>query len=363
MTPEPNHSPIRAGANHFCHLPALVISAVLGALIVAPAASAATDAPALSTGRGTVTIVAGAYDIYFAGGHASVYGEITPVAPATASPTGTVRVVSLEPGNPTDTPVLFPFDENAGFGPGSGFYSGAQPSKAGTRQFRVDYLGDRNFAPASKTFDYFVPTGPDTKTTLTAKPSGTITAGQRITFTANVTDSQGRALNGDRSGEEITFYDNGRPLVGDQVFGDWHSTITTASLSVGVHRITAESFAVFYDSSTSPVVTVTVLAKTAAAAKVAGTLTVSPRGEVSVGTAVTAVAKFAPRSGTAVVTGFVQFYDLTTKVGSKVALRNGSATFTYTSLKVGTHALVARYLGTPKFAQTFTLPKIVRVIR
>ncbi|TFD89066.1 Ig-like domain-containing protein [Cryobacterium serini] len=349
----------RLGARRLWHLPALVMPTVvvLGALIGVPAASAATDVSAISTGRGTVSIVAGTYDFFFAGQRASVYGEISAVAPTTGVPTGTVRVVSLEPGSPTDTQELLPSD-TVGV-----FYSDAQPSVAGTRQFRVDYLGDANFAPASKTFDYVVPIGPDTKTTLIAKPSGTITAGQSITFTADVTDSKGRALGTPLFGEEISFFDNGQPLVGDQVFGEWHSTLTTTSLSVGVHRITAKSFAVFYDSSTSPVVTVTVLAKTAAAAKVAGTLSVSPRGEVNVGTAVRAVAKFTPRSGTATVTGFVQFYDITTKVGSRVALKNGSASFTYTSLKVGTHALIARYLGTPKFAQTLTVPKIVRVIR
>ena len=348
----------RPGATRRWHLSALVIVTVLGALIVAPAASAATDTPALSTGRGTVNIVAGAYDIYFAGGHASVYGEITPVAPATAFPTGTVRVVSLEPGNPTETPVLFPFDEDAGFGPGSGFYSGAHPSKIGTRQFRVDYLGDKNFAPASKTFDYFVPTGPDTKTTLIAKPSGTITAGQRITFTADVTDSQGRALDGDRSGEEITFYDNGRPLVGFQEFGEWHSTLTTTSLSVGVHRITAESFAVFYTPSTSPTVVITVVAKPA---RVSGTLSVTPRGDVKVGTPVSATAKFTSPAGT--VTGFVQFYDVTTRIGQPVALSKGSAKFSYTSLSVGKHALVARYLGNSKYSSATALPRFVRVVR
>ena len=349
MTRLPHSSPsTRPG----WRLSALVVSSVLGALIVAPAASAATDAPALSTGRGTVSIEAGTFDFYFAGQAASVYGEISPVAPATAVPTGTVRVVSLEPGNRTETPTLLPGEMVASF------FSDAYPSKAGTRQFRVDYLGDRNFAPASKTFNYFVPTGPDTKTTLTAKPSGTITAGQRITFTADVTDSQGRALDGDRSSEEITFYDNGRPLVGDQVFGEWHSTLTTTNLSVGVHRITAESFAVFYNASTSPAVVITVVAKPA---RVSGTLTVTPRGDVKIGTPVSATAKFTSAAGT--VTGFVQFYDLTTKVGQPVALAKGAATFKYTSLKVGKHAVVARYLGTTKYAPALTLPRLVRVIR
>ncbi|TFD60768.1 Ig-like domain repeat protein [Cryobacterium sp. Hh7] len=353
MTLLPHPTPAaRSGAKRSWRLPALVIASVLGALIVAPAASAATDAPALSTGRGTVSIEAGTFDFYFAGQAASVYGEISAVAPATAVPTGSVRVVSLEPGNRTETPALLP-SETVGI-----FFSDAYPSKAGTRQFRVDYLGDRNFAPASKTFDYFVPTGPDTKTTLTATPSGTITAGQRITFTADVTDSQGRALDGDRSSEEITFFDNGRPLVGDQVFGEWHSTITTTRLSVGVHRITAESFAVFYNPSTSPTVVVTVVAKPA---RVSRTLTVMPRGDVHVGTPVSATATFTSAAGT--VTGFVQFYDVTTKVGQPVALSTGSATFKYTSLKVGTHALVARYLGTTKYAPALTLPRLVRVIR
>ena len=325
--------------------------AVLSALVIVPPASAATDAPALSTGRGTVSIVAGTYDYYFAGQRASVYGEIAPVAPAAGVPTGTVRVVSLEPGTPTDTPPLLPGDTTAMF------YSDAQPSLPGTRQFRVDYLGDKNFAPASKTFDYFVPTGPDTKTSLAVKPAGTIAVGQSITFTANVTDSQGRALNGQRFGEEVSFFDNGQPLAGDQISGAWHSTLTTSSLSAGVHRITAESFAVFYDSSTSPPVVVTV---TANPATVRGTLTVSPRGTVHLGTPVAATARFSSPAGT--VTGSVQFYDLTKKVGRSVALSDGVATLTYTALKAGPHALVARYLGTTEFAPGLTLPRIVRVV-
>lgn len=351
LLPHPSLS-TRPGKKRSWRLPALVISTVLGALIVAPAASAATDAPALSTGRGTVSIDAGAYDIYFAGQFASVYGEVSGVAPATAVPTGNVRVVSLEPGNPTDTPTLL-----SGATVGA-FFSDAQPSVAGTRQFRVDYLGDKNFAPASKTVNYFVPTGPDTKTTLTANPAGAITAGQRITFTADVTDSRGRVLDGDRSGEEITFYDNGRPLIGDQVFGEWHSTLTTTRLSVGVHRITAKSFAVFYDSSTSPAVVITVVAKPA---RVSGTLTVAPRGDVHVGMTVSATAKFTSAAG--MVSGFVQFYDLTSKVGQPVALAQGSASFKYASLKVGRHALVARYLGTTKYASALTWPRLVHVIR
>ncbi len=327
-----------------------------GAIATAPVASAApgTSPAEMDTATGTaeVTITAGTYDFYFAGTPAPVYGEVRAVTPADGIPTGTVRVISLEPGSPTEEAQLF--DEGS-------FIANAYPTEHGTRQFTVEYLGDETFAPATETFDYFVPTGPQTKTTLTADPPGPIVFGQSITFSAYVTDPEGRPLDGPRFGEQITFYDNGEQLEGEQTWGEWESTLTTSSLSIGTHRITAESFAVFYESSTSNEIVIEVLPPDREAVK--GTLSVSPRGIVPNGTTVHAVAEFYPRSGSGEVTGMVQFYDRRAEVGEPVTLVDGQAHFSYSSLVAGPHLLTARYLGTEQYKPALTIPRLVYVRR
>ncbi len=331
-----------------------------GATVAAPAAVAApstvtTPSAVTDTGTGEVSIMAYAYDVYFVGWSASVYGEITAVDPADEVPTGRVRVISHEEGNPTEEAPLIEGPTN------SAFYSDAHPAEIGTRQFTVEYSGDENFAPASATFDYVVHPGPDTATTLTADPSGPITVGQSITFTARVTDSQGRPLTGDRTAQEIIFYDNGEPLEGEQVSGEWEATLTTSSLSVGTHRITAESSALFYEPSTSNEIVVEVLAPQRRSVK--GTLFVWPSGVVPSGTTVQAVAEFHPRSGSGFLAGEVQFYDFKTKIGGPVTLVDGVAHRDYGPLPSGPHLITARYLGTAAYSPALTLPRFVYVRR
>lgn len=322
-------------------------------LAAAPAASAAPMRPVSATtqtGTADVVIEAGVYDFYFVGTAASVYGEITAADPSLGVPTGTVRVISNEPGNHTEEPLLL----SAGV-----FYSDVYPTEIGTRTFTVEYSGDDTFAPASATFEYFVPAGPDTKTTLTADPAGPLTSGQTVTFTAHVTDSQGRPLGDNAPGQEITFYDNGVQLEGDVVRGQWEATLTTSSLSVGTHHITAESFAVFYESSTSNEIVIEVLP--AERQGVSGSLSIWPSGIVARGTTVHATAEFHPRSGSGVVTGMVQFYDWTTPVGGRVALVDGTAHLSFTSLTRGPHVLTARYLGSDAYRPGITVPRFVYV--
>jgi len=331
-------------------IPLLVTTA---AIATAPAAVAAPMPRAVmstDTGTGEVDIMAYVYDVRFVGWAASVYGEVTAVDPVDGAPTGTVRVISHEPGEHTEEETLL----GDGF-----FYSDAYPTEVGTRQFTVEYSGDENFAPTSETFDYDVPYGPDTATTLTADPAGPITVGETITFTARVTDSQGRPLG--RPDAEISFYDNGEFLAGEQVQEGWVATITTSSLSVGTHRITAETLSGFHEPSTSNEVIVEVLP--AEQQSVRGSLWVSHHGVVPSGTTVHAVAEFHPRSGSGMVDGWVQFYDWRTKVGGPVELVDGKAHFSYGALDSGPHLLIARYLGTDAYSPALTIPRFVYVRR
>lgn len=249
-----------------------VTPAVIALLVLtwsAPA-SAETYVPLPPAPSGEVSIVASPNDFYFAGDQTPVFGSVTAVSPASPVPTGSVIVESQEPGHPTYETELS----------GGDFFAVAYPSVAGTRQFTVAYSGDATFKPMSIVVDYFVPTGPDTMTTLRSDISGPITEGDSVTFTADVTDSSGRALDGPRFGEEIFFFVDGQPLEGDQVWGAWHSTLTTSSLAVGSRQVTAMSSAIFYDSSTSAPLEVTVVAAP-------GTPAGSLRGDVSAGALIT----------------------------------------------------------------------------
>lgn len=331
---------------------AAVIALFLAVAVLAWGAPAHAGLPSYPA-RGQVAITASQFDLNFAGQPAAVLGLVAPVAPAMAIPTGTVVVTSLEPGNPSEESTLTETGE---------FLAFVFPSVPGTRQFTVEYSGDGNFAPATVTISYFIPTGPLTKTTLTASPSGPLAVGQEVTFTAVVTDPEGRPMTpGTLESGGITFFDNGVELTdGVQVNNEWTATFTTSALGVGTHNITArfESFLNFGMSTSEPVA---VAVDPAGPAQVRGHFKASPTGTVTAGTQVKATALISPRTGSGTVTGYVQFYDWNTKVGAPVALKNGRADFVYGSLKPGKHVLQAKYLGSKRYAADFTSARTVQV--
>jgi hypothetical protein len=65
------------------------------------------------------------------------------------------------------------------------------------------------------------------------------------------------------------------------------------------------------------------------------------------GQVVTFTANVTPTSGTGTPTGTVQFFDGTTLLGQVALDPTGTGTFTISSLKVGSHAITAKYLGDP----------------
>jgi large repetitive protein len=80
------------------------------------------------------------------------------------------------------------------------------------------------------------------------------------------------------------------------------------------------------------------------------------------GQAVTFTASVTPSSGTGTPSGNVQFLDGTTSLGS-AALSGGSASFTTTSLAVGSHAVVAQYGGDGSFqASSASMGQVVNRI-
>jgi hypothetical protein len=161
--------------------------------------------------------------------------------------------------------------------------------------------------------------------------------GQSVTFTATV--SAVAPGSGTPTGS-VTFKDGGTQVGSPQSLIGGKATLSTSTLSVGAHSITAVySGSIDYITSVSPALTQTVN-KSATTT----TLTSSPNPS-HLGQAVTftaTVAVVAPGSGTP--TGTVTLKDGATSLGSS-PLIGGKATFNTSLLALGSHSMTAVYGG------------------
>ncbi|MBX0301922.1 Ig-like domain-containing protein [Cryobacterium sp. 1639] len=360
--------------------------AALAVLVAVGLVGFAAAPPALAaSGKAAVEINAGTTDeVAFAGQDVMITGVVSAVDPELGRPTGSVRVISHEPGHPVseatipDDPFLLEY-----------FSAWVYPTEPGTRSFTVEYSGDAYFAATSQVIRYAVNTGPLTKTTLSVSPQGPVRVGGRITLTANATDDAGRALDAIGANGYVTFFENGKPLGepievtrGTKPGKTLYATLTTSFSRAGTRTITAlfePLFYYYYVESTSPRVSVTVTGAPTptstptvtptptgtptptatprpptAPAAVGGSFTVRPRSGVKAGSAVRAVAEIHDRASGRAVAGSVQFYDGNRKVGKPVALVRGHASMSYSRLAAGEHVLKAKYLGTKAHAAAFT---------
>lgn len=135
----------------------------------------------------------------------------------------------------------------------------------------------------------------------------------------------------------VRFFD-GATLLGTALLSDGAASLTTAGLTAGSHTIEARydgdgSFDIGVNSATHVV--------NPASSTPSVTLT-SSRNPANAGQSVTLTANVSMSSGS--VSGVVEFYDGGTLVGSST-ISAGRATFTTSSLPVGSHAMTARYAG------------------
>ncbi|WP_344181717.1 Ig-like domain-containing protein, partial [Streptantibioticus ferralitis] len=176
-----------------------------------------------------------------------------------------------------------------------------------------------------------------TTTVLVSTPEPSV-FGQTKTLTATVTSSVGTPTG------TVTFFDGGTPIGSATLNGSGVGTITTSTLAVGTHAMTAgyggdTNFA----PSTSAVDNQTVN-KADTTTGLTSTPDPSVFGESKTLTAT--VTATLPGDGTP--TGTVSFFDGLTLLGT-APLSGGVATFTISSLAVGAHALTATYNGDGDF--------------
>src|SRR6266849_3578312 len=162
--------------------------------------------------------------------------------------------------------------------------------------------------------------------------------GQPVTFTATLTPANATGT--------VQFLDGVTNLGAPVTVSNGTATLLTSSLSIGGHSITAvysgdSNFA----GSTGSLPTQTVN-QAQSSTNISSSTNPSMFRQTVLFTAT--VSAVAPSLGTP--TGTLQFKDGSTNLGAPVAVSNGSATFSTSSLAVGQHSITADYSGDSNFA-------------
>jgi hypothetical protein len=185
---------------------------------------------------------------------------------------------------------------------------------------------------------------------LTSSPNPSA-ARQAVTFTATVTAN---APGGGIPTGTVTFKTT-KTILGTVTLGSTgHAQLTTSTLSVTT-TVTAvyNGDSNFLTNSGSVVQTVT--PKTATSTSVASSLNPSTFGQPVTFTATVT------HAGSGTPTGTVTFFDVKTRLGSATLNSNGTATFTTSTLAVGSHSITAFYGGDCNFASS-TSPMLTQTV-
>src|SRR6266702_859941 len=214
----------------------------------------------------------------------------------------------------------------------------------GAHSITASYGGDTNFDPSSSSpLSQTVNKAATTVTSISsANPS---VFGQPVTFTATVSSPAGIPTG------TVTFLDGASSLGTGTLDSSGIATLTTASLAVGAHSITASygGDTNFDPSSSSP------LSQTVnkAATTVTAISSVNPNVFGQGVTFSAVVAPAAPGAGSP--TGTITFQDGATSLGT-ASLTGGQATFTSSSLSIASHSITAVYVGDGNFNGSASAP-------
>ena len=253
---------------------------------------------------------------------------VSPVAPGTGVPTGTVTFRDGAAVLGTVTLV-------------NGSASLVTSTLAvGSHSLTAAYSGGGNFLASTSAIVIHTVNPGSTSTTLASTPNPSA-VGQAVTLNATV--SAVAPAVGVPTGT-VTFRD-GATVLATATLVNGSASISISTLAVGTHPLTAAYGGnATFAASTSAVVNQVVNAPAAAATSTSLTSTPNPS---TTGQAVTLSATVTSAAG--VPTGTVTFRDGATALAT-VTLVNGSASFSTTALAVGSHPLTAAYNGNATFA-------------
>jgi hypothetical protein len=295
-----------------------------------------------------------------------VDGSYTSPAKGGSGPATTTTTVSADPPSPigagtsvTFTATVSPTAPgNVQFMDGGTALGSAVPVSGATATFTTSTLpagthpitavftptDSAAFGPSTSTALSYVVNATGAATTSTAiasNPGGPVTSGTSVIFTASVTPQTAPG--------SVQFMDGGDTLGSPVTVDGGTANLTTSSLSVATHSITAvftSSTPSAFGSSTSLPLSFQVTAGTGTGATATTTTVVaSPPSPTTAGTATTFTATVTPSAA-----GSVQFMDGTTALGSAVAVTTGTTSATASSaavtLSTGSHPITAVFTPT-----------------
>jgi hypothetical protein len=202
----------------------------------------------------------------------------------------------------------------------------------GSHNITAVYSGDSSYATSTSAALTQVVNGVvvSTMTSLSSSPNPSM-FGQSVALVATVTPTSGITT----PTGSVTFLDGTTVLGAQALNSSGVATLSTSSLGVGPHSITAK----YGGDSTDTVSTSNTVSQTVNQANTTTKLT-SSRNPSSTGSAVTFTATVSPSGAT----GTVQFFNGAVSLGT-TAVTNGKATLTTSSLSSGTHSITAQYSG------------------
>ncbi len=209
---------------------------------------------------------------------------------------------------------------------GAAFTTSSLP--VGTDAITAVYSGDgSNASSTSSVLNENVSLAPTSTVVLSS--AGRVTSGQPVTFTAAVT--------GDSPTGTVQFLDGATSLGAAVGLTGNVATLTTSTLAIGTHSITAAYKGDAFNSpSTSPA-----LSEFVSTNAPTTTTLVASVNAILVGQPVTFTASVTGTSPT----GTIQFMDGAASLGSPVVLISGTAALTTSGLTIGTHSITAVYPG------------------
>src|SRR5665213_2050040 len=210
------------------------------------------------------------------------------------------------------------------------------------------YSGDATFYPVTAPDQTLTITAAKATTLLLSSSLATAAPGASVTFTATVSGG----VSGAQPGGTVQFLDGTSVLGTGTLNGSAQATFATSTLALGTHSITAQYVGdTVFGGSTSSALTETIVAATTTTGLTSSVAT------APLGTSVLLTATVTSNVGTP--TGTVTFLDGTSAVGTGTLNGSGVATFTISTLAVGTHSITAQYSAAGIFPASVSTAKQV----
>jgi hypothetical protein len=278
----------------------------------------------------TTTMIASSSNPSVWGQPVTFTANVTVNAPGSGTPTGTVTFAD---GTGTLGSVTLSAGGTATFATP---YLSTATAALPTHEITATYGGDGNFASSSGSLSQIV----NQAGTTTSLSSSTISSvvGQPINFTATISIVAPGA--GTPSGVWY-LYDGSTALAGGSILGD----ISYTGLAIGIHSMTAHynGDGNFATSVSSPVTVTVSQASTTTALASAPNPSVSGQNVTFTST----IAVMSPGSGTP--TGTVTFSEGATTLGTGSLNSSGHASYSTSTLSIGSHIVTASYGGDANF--------------